>query len=56
LSNAEKFNLVSIESIIQGHAAVKDALAVGKGRFQCALILEPNDDQNQAEDLIIESV
>ncbi|CZR57114.1 related to NRPS-like enzyme [Phialocephala subalpina] len=41
LSNAEKFNPVSTEIVIQGHPAVKGALVVGTGRFQCALIIEP---------------
>lgn len=49
LSNAEKFNPVSTEIIIQGHPALKGALVVGTGRSQCALIIEPqihgnNDD------------
>lgn len=56
LSNAEKFNPVSMESIIQGHAAVKGALVVGKGRFQCALIIEPNEGESLADDLMIESI
>ncbi len=41
LSNAEKFNPVSTEVAIQDHPSVKGALVVGTGRFQCALIIEP---------------
>ena len=41
LSNAEKFNPVSMEGFILGHEAVKGVLVVGTGKFQCALIIEP---------------
>lgn len=41
LSNGEKFQPVTTESIIQGHPSVEGALVVGTGRFQPALIVEP---------------
>jgi len=51
LSNAEKFNPVSMEGMIQGHEAMKGALVVGTGKFQCALIIEPKEHEN-AEALV----
>lgn len=41
LSNGEKFQPVTTESIIQGHPDIDGALVVGTGRFQPALIIEP---------------
>lgn len=40
LSNAEKFNPLSTEGLIQGHDAINGALIVGTGRFQVCLIIE----------------
>lgn len=42
LSNGEKFNPIEIEQIIEGHPLVHRALVVGQGRFQSALLIEPN--------------
>ena len=41
LSNGEKFQPVTTESIIQGHPSIEGALVVGTGRFQPALVIEP---------------
>ncbi|KAI1123318.1 nonribosomal peptide synthetase [Nemania abortiva] len=41
LSNGEKLNPASIESLIERHPLVKGALVVGSGRFQIALLIEP---------------
>ncbi|KAE8391028.1 hypothetical protein BDV23DRAFT_171944 [Aspergillus alliaceus] len=45
LSNGEKFNPVAIEKLIEGHALVARAVVVGNGRFQPALLVEPNWNQ-----------
>ena len=42
LSNAEKLNPITMETIISGHPAVKSALIGGQGQFQAALLVEPN--------------
>ncbi|PGH06213.1 hypothetical protein AJ79_06601 [Helicocarpus griseus UAMH5409] len=42
LSNGEKFNPTSMELIIQAHPLVSKALITGQGRFQTALICEPD--------------
>lgn len=42
LSNGEKFNPVTMEEIIEGHPLVSRAVIVGQGRFQTALLVEPN--------------
>ncbi|KAI9371724.1 hypothetical protein BJX61DRAFT_548133 [Aspergillus egyptiacus] len=42
LNNGEKFNPVSMEKIIEGHPLVSRAVVVGLGRFQTALLVEPN--------------
>lgn len=42
LSNGEKFNPVTMEETIEGHALVSRAVVVGQGRFQSALLIEPN--------------
>ncbi|KAI9932541.1 hypothetical protein ASPWEDRAFT_144517 [Aspergillus wentii DTO 134E9] len=42
LSNGEKFNPVSMEKVIEGHDVVARAAVVGQGRFQAALLIEPN--------------
>lgn len=41
LSNGEKFQPVTTESIIQSHPDIEGALVLGTGRFQPALIVEP---------------
>lgn len=43
LSNGEKFNPVPMELIIQGHPMLAGALAIGQGRHQAALIVEPKN-------------
>ncbi|KAE8335493.1 hypothetical protein BDV24DRAFT_156005 [Aspergillus arachidicola] len=56
LSNGEKFNPVTMEKIIEGHALVARAVVVGNGKFQPALLVEPNWNQwsedNPVRDLI----
>jgi nucleoside-diphosphate-sugar epimerase len=56
LSNGEKFNPVTMEKIIEGHPLVVRAVVVGNGRFQPALLVEPNWNQwneaNSVTDLI----
>ncbi len=42
LSNAEKLNPITMETIISGHPAVKSALIGGQGQFQAALLVEPH--------------
>ncbi|KAK2861154.1 putative NRPS-like protein biosynthetic cluster [Arthroderma sp. PD_2] len=42
LSNGLKCNPVSMEKIIEGHPLVARAVVVGLGRFQTALLVEPN--------------
>lgn len=54
LSNGEKFQPVTTESIIQGHPSVEGALVVGTGRFQPALIVEPKVYPADAEAFIEE--
>lgn len=45
LSNGEKLNPITMEKIIEGHTLVSRALVVGQGRFQTALVVEPNWNQ-----------
>ncbi|ODH53244.1 hypothetical protein GX48_00440 [Paracoccidioides brasiliensis] len=56
LSNGEKFNPTTMETIIQGHPLVSKALVIGQGRFQAALLCEPNwnDWQGDEKDFIEE--
>ncbi|CZR51448.1 related to NRPS-like enzyme [Phialocephala subalpina] len=49
LSNTEKFNPVSMETVIQGNSAVKGALVVGTGKFQCGLVIEPQVHEDNDE-------
>ncbi|KAJ5084373.1 hypothetical protein NUU61_008952 [Penicillium alfredii] len=42
LSNGEKFNPVTMETIIEGHPLVSKAVVVGQSRFQAGLLVEPN--------------
>lgn len=44
-NNGEKFNPVTMEKIIEDHPLVSRAVVVGLGRFQTALLIEPNWDQ-----------
>lgn len=41
-NNGEKFNPVTMEKIIEDHPLVSRAVVVGLGRFQTALLIEPN--------------
>lgn len=43
LSNGEKFNPTTMETIIEGHALVAKAIVVGQSRFQAGLLVEPHD-------------
>lgn len=51
LSNGEKFNPVTMEKLIEGEALVARAVVVGLGRFQTALLIEPNWSQLDTVDL-----
>lgn len=54
-SNGEKFNPTGMENIINGSPHVKNALVYGNGKFQSALLVEPNVDDKDpatAEDII----
>lgn len=57
-NNGEKLNPVSIESTVSLHPEIRQALVVGAGRFQAAMILEPvqwpSDDAQR--DTLIERV
>lgn len=44
-NNGEKFNPVTMEKIIEGHPLVARAVVVGLGKFQTALLIEPNWNQ-----------
>ena len=44
LSNGEKFNPVPSENIIASHPLLSGALIVGQGRFQPALLVQPQPD------------
>ena len=42
LNNSEKFNPVTMESIIENHPLVSKAMILGTGWFQAALLIQPN--------------
>ncbi|KAK2802567.1 putative NRPS-like protein biosynthetic cluster [Onygenales sp. PD_10] len=50
LSNGEKFNPTTMETMIQGHPLVSKAVVIGQGRFQSALLVEPNWDHWKGEE------
>ncbi|KAF3480832.1 ochratoxin A non-ribosomal peptide synthetase [Arthroderma uncinatum] len=59
LSNGLKCNPVTMEKIIEGHPLVSRAVIVGLGRFQTALLVEPNWSQwaeDSSEDTFIEQI
>ncbi|KAB8238949.1 putative NRPS-like enzyme [Aspergillus alliaceus] len=57
LSNGEKFNPVTMETIIEGHPLVSGAVVVGQSRFQAALLIELNLDMPEMDlKLVIEEV
>ena len=43
LSNGEKFNPIQSEAIIQLHPLLSGAIIIGQGRFQPALLVEPQE-------------
>jgi aryl carrier-like protein len=51
LNNGEKFNPVTMEKLIEGEPLVARAVVVGLGRFQTALLIEPNWSQLDTADL-----
>ncbi|KAK7517253.1 uncharacterized protein IWZ02DRAFT_406008 [Phyllosticta citriasiana] len=51
LSNGEKFNPVTYEKTVEEHPDIRGALVVGQGRFQPALLIEPDWDRVGARDL-----
>ncbi|KAL8934421.1 MAG: hypothetical protein Q9216_005921 [Gyalolechia sp. 2 TL-2023] len=54
LSNGEKFYPIPMESFLQGHPLVAGALVVGQGRFQAALLIEPQPSPHDGHSLIKE--
>lgn len=52
LSNGEMFNPVAMEGTIKDHPLVSEALIVGHGRFQAALLIEPRSDAVVGDSLI----
>ncbi|KAJ5947051.1 acetyl-CoA synthetase-like protein [Penicillium verhagenii] len=42
LSNGEKFNPTTMETIIEGHELIAKAIVIGQSRFQASLLVEPN--------------
>lgn len=54
LSNGEKFNPVTMETIIESHPLVSRAVVVGQARFQAALLIEPSGPEIDAKVLIDE--
>ncbi|KAJ5257252.1 hypothetical protein N7478_013356 [Penicillium angulare] len=42
LSNGEKFNPTTMETIIEGHPLVAKAIISGQSKFQACLLIEPN--------------
>ncbi|KAJ5818350.1 hypothetical protein N7474_003941 [Penicillium riverlandense] len=54
LSNGEKFNPVTMETMIEGHPLVSKAVVVGQGRFQAALLIEPSKPEMDAKVLVDE--
>ncbi|KAK8164826.1 hypothetical protein BKA80DRAFT_326953 [Phyllosticta citrichinensis] len=51
LSNGEKFNPVTYEKTVEEHPDIRGALVVGQGRFQPALLVEPDWNRVGARDL-----
>lgn len=52
LSNGEKVNPVTFENLVTTSPDVKGCVVVGQARFQCALLVEPNDDDEDKQQLI----
>ncbi|KAJ5668943.1 NRPS-like protein biosynthetic cluster [Penicillium macrosclerotiorum] len=49
LSNGEKFNPITMEEIISSHPLVARAVTIGQGRFQAAILVEPDWDEWNGE-------
>lgn len=49
LSNGEKFNPVTMETIMEGHPLVSKAVVIGEFRFQASLLIEPTFDVPKEE-------
>ncbi|KAJ5612020.1 hypothetical protein N7510_005214 [Penicillium lagena] len=49
LSNGEKFNPVTMETMIESHPLVSRAVVVGQSRFQAALLIEPRPDMPEMD-------
>jgi nucleoside-diphosphate-sugar epimerase len=59
LSNGEKFNPVTMEKVIESHPLLSGAVVAGQGRFQSALLVEPNWNEwseNQPESALVEKI
>ncbi|KAJ5678651.1 acetyl-CoA synthetase-like protein [Penicillium macrosclerotiorum] len=52
LSNGEKFNPVTMETIIEGHPLISGVVLVGQSRFQAALLVEPSHDAPEMDSKI----
>lgn len=52
LSNGEKLNPVTMESLITTSPDVKGCVIVGQGRFQAACLIEPSDENVDREQLL----
>lgn len=55
LSNGEKFNPNPSEAIISGNPLLSGVLIIGQGRFQAALLVEPQD-SGMPKDVLIEKI
>ncbi|KAL8811466.1 MAG: hypothetical protein Q9200_001786 [Gallowayella weberi] len=55
-SNGETFNPLVMEGIITSHPAVKSALVAGHGKFQAALLVEPNSTEPVSAGALIDEI
>jgi nucleoside-diphosphate-sugar epimerase/aryl carrier-like protein len=58
LNNGEKLNPVTLEKMIEDHPSVYRALLIGQGRFQSALLVEPTQKIELADEanIFVESI
>ncbi|KAL8788903.1 MAG: hypothetical protein Q9213_001426 [Squamulea squamosa] len=55
-SNGEKYNPLVAEGMISSHPAVKSALIAGHGKFQAALLVEPNSTETISAGTLIDEI
>ncbi|KAL8807102.1 MAG: hypothetical protein Q9182_000935 [Xanthomendoza sp. 2 TL-2023] len=55
-SNGETFNPLVMEGMITSHPAVKSALVAGHGKFQAALLVEPNSTEPVSAGALIDEI